>query len=189
MNDEYYLGHSDGYNAGKRQAASDKQHAELFKKAILAFFKVLYILLIYSSAIITSYLILRRFSFYQSLGKLESICLVILGAYFLTCLIFFLKGIMIALRQKRHWGWFIIFGFIFLYLVGIPAYLSHLLFDMWLKPPVQEAGEIGRYNILSWFGGLLVGGIIYAKYRLLENSSFAITKWAYISGYTWVLSK
>lgn len=180
-NEGYYEGESD------TEALARKQTAGL----IVAFKYIgifLFRCLIYSSSLVAAYYIMAQKTFYLQASRLEKLAYIIIGAYLITCVLYLLKGLMIALKANRKPIWYLLWAVCFTFVCLLPMVAIYFLLEMSLGPAPMGKGTVQHYQLWSAAGALLAGVLIYSQYDLGKDKTLKLTAWAYRIGLHWGFS-
>jgi hypothetical protein len=144
--------------------ANNEQY--LFDRCLSAIFfalKLLFKGFVYFPLLATGYLITTHI-LQKKDNALVWIGLTMLFAYILYSFIFFLKGILIALKSKGNLLWILLFAFCVGYTCVAPVWL---FFDTIEKLMFHLSKEQG--TLLTWIFSFAIGGYIYDRYQFLIN--------------------
>jgi hypothetical protein len=183
----YDEGYQQGYYEGK-SAARTTQNTSAFIKIIfsifLLFLQFLYLCIIFSGGLILSHLLLKNLGVADKTGTWEYLLYLLVIGYLMVCLVFFIKGIMIQYRNAQNKIWIPLFILCLSVVCLIPIVLFRLLiYDWFLRSyDLKSAAPLLWPTILSWLLALVLGTIVYRKYRLTEDYVLKIAAWSYLLG-------
>jgi len=180
--DRYTEGYYDGQLSGTSYETSHKQSTENFKKLLKLIGIFLFGCLLYSSSLVSAYYIVKEWNYFQHATRWEKLACIAVAAYIITCVLFLIKGVMIALKTKGKSVWYLLWVVCFTYVCLLPMIAIYFFLEMSLAPTPAGHGGIQHYQLWSAAGALLAGGIIYSRYDLGRDNSLPITAWAYQSG-------
>jgi hypothetical protein len=175
------------YEESPEEKGRRKKSEEQFSMGVQGILKLLGTLLfvsfIYSSSLFAAYFIFRGTSFFAGLQSWEKVIAVLVLAYLISSLVFFLKGIMMALKAGRKWGWIFIWLVCFVYVCLLPSVAIYFILESMLGPSIPEKADgISHYKFWSLAGAVIAGSIIYYKYGLSRDSALKVSYWAYTLG-------
>ena len=138
----------------------------LFERCLNVIFftlKILFKGVVYFPLLATGYLISTHILEKKD-NALAWMGLTISFAYILYAFIFFLKGILIALKSRGNFLWILLFVFCAGYTCVAPLWL---FFDTIERLMFQLSKEQG--TLLTWLFSFAIGGYIYSRYQFLIN--------------------
>lgn len=141
-------------------------------------FSVLYSAFVYAPLLMLGYFAATRTSHLYSNDLFIKCGLTITISYLLFALIYFLKGILIGLRNSGRHSWFLLWILCVTLACGVQA----VLVQAWLEN-VFSNRSIANYALWSWIGAGLVALIIYSHYRFLTNVAPRSVFWSYQFGF------
>lgn len=141
-------------------------------------FSVLYSAFVYAPLLILGYIVATRISHLYSNDLLIKCGLTIIISYLLFALIYFLKGVLIGLRNNGRHSWFLLW----ILCVTVACGSQAVLVQAWLEN-VFSSRSIANYELWSWIGAAIVGLIIYSHYRFLTNVAPRSVFWSYQFGF------
>ena len=141
-------------------------------------FSVLYSAFVYAPLLMLGYFAATRTSHLYSNDLFIKCGLTITISYLLFALIYFLKGILIGLRNSGRHSWFLLWILCVTLACGVQA----VLVQAWLEN-VFSGRTIANYELWSWIGAGLIGLIIYSHYRFLTNVAPRSVFWSYQFGF------
>jgi hypothetical protein len=166
--------------------SGDKEAGSLLESIFSLIFSAVALLFRFLPAIFCAYLILRGLRAYT--GDLDGWnYFLVMGVmvYFIECLIFFLKGWLIAAKGKEAehmiWGifWVIFWVICFLYCFTLPALMVHSL----VAALTGHAHITRSGDIVLWLIAVLVSYyVFYRRYALDTDSAQKWALWAYKLG-------
>lgn len=147
-------------------------------------FSVLYSAFVYAPLLILGYFVATGISQLYSNDLFIKCGLTIIISYLLFALIYFLKGILIGLRNNGRHSWFLLWILCVTVACGVQA----AIVQAWLEN-VFSSRSIANYELWSWIGAGLVASIIYSHYRFLINVAPRSVFWSYQFGFRALRSK
>ena len=141
-------------------------------------FSVLYSAFVYAPLLILGYFVATRISHLYSNDLFIKCGLTITISYLLFALIYFLKGVLIGLRNSGRHSWILLWVLCVTVACGTQA----LLVQAWLDN-VFISRSIANYELWSWIGAALVALMIYSHYRFLTNVAPRSVFWSYQFGF------
>jgi magnesium-transporting ATPase (P-type) len=167
----------------KRKKKSEEESTKLLVLILKLIGMLLFVAFLYSSSIFAAYYLIRNFDFFLKLQTWEKVIAVLFLAYLISCLVFYLKGIMIVLRAVRNGWWVLIWLICFAFVCLMPAIAMYFILGNIFGPsiPAQRPG-LSNYKFWSLVGAIIAGGIIYFKYGLSSDRVLKISAWAYKLG-------
>ncbi|GAA3934197.1 hypothetical protein GO495_29725 [Chitinophaga oryziterrae] len=187
---EYNSGYDDGYYAGKNASRSEKQIADATKATFSLAGYITIILLgilttcvIFSGSLMVAHLFLKAIGMYRNSGTWEYILWLLGLGYLVTCLLFYIKGIMIIGKVNGNWWWIPLFLLCLFVICIMPTLVFQSMLEYWLGPSKRTGeGGIKFYIVFSWVIAILIGFFIYQRYKLTQDYGWFIAKWAYQLG-------
>jgi hypothetical protein len=183
----YDDGYQQGYYEGK-SAARTVETTNVFLKMIFSFLflflQFLYYCIIFSGSLILSHLLLKSLGIGDKAGTWEYLFYLFSIGYLMVCIIFFVKGIMIQYRNAKNIIWIPLFILCLSVVCLIPIVLFRLLiYDWFLRSyDLKSATPLLWPTILSWLLAVILGAVVYSKYRLTEDSFIKLAAWSYLLG-------
>jgi hypothetical protein len=101
-------------------------------------------------------------------------------AFVLECLIFFLKGWHLRLKERDHSFWVVLRVFCLLYCLVLPIYMCHAMIADEFRHQLNQQEWAGI--LISWIGGAILGGIIFWRYRINEDGAPWLFRWSFRLG-------
>ena len=139
---------------------------------------IIYNAFAYVPLITLSYYIAKAFSSLYSNDIFIKMGLTIIVAYLLISLVYFLKGILIGMRNNGRIFWVAIWSFCVLITCGVQAVLGQFVLQEFF-----EARHIANYEFWSWIGAGAIVVLIYSHYRFLSNVAPRSVFWSYKTGF------
>ena len=139
-------------------------------------FKLLFRAVIYSPLLITGYFIATKILSKEDSGLIW-LGLVLVFAFFIYLFLFFLKGMMIALKSRGNFLWLLLFALCVMYTCVAPVWIS---FDDIEKLMLHLSKE--EAPTLTWLFSAAMAGYIYSRYQFLLNIAPAIAAVPYQAG-------
>ena len=138
----------------------------LFNRVLFAFtiaIKIILKIIIYSPLLYIGWLIANQI-LTANTNKILWLALILIFATVIYFIIYFLKGVLIALKHNHNWLWLPLFLFCVAFTCALPVWI---LFD-----PLTNF--ISRYTqtnqqLLTWIFALAFGLYVYSKYHFLTN--------------------
>ena len=151
-------------NLYERHVYSDGQI--LFNRILSAFLFTLKIILkslVYSPLLFLSWFIAAKL-LHDQINKITALGLVLLLSYILYFVIYFFKGVLIALKFNRNFLWIPLFICAVLFTCAIPMYV---IFDP-INIIIDRYTDANQY-LLTWIFTAAFGLYVYSKYHFLTN--------------------
>jgi hypothetical protein len=173
---EYY----EGYYDGLRQRRMGLIRGLLFSYLFRTVITLIYLGIVYLPLLLISYGIADKFAQTYSNTFFVKIPLIFIIAYALYAVLYFLKGILIALKANRYKAWIPLLVFCVLVSCGLQVLVVQVqLQDFFYSRPAEP---INNYKFWSWLGALAIGAVVYRHYKFLTNISPKSIFWAYDKG-------
>jgi hypothetical protein len=100
--------------------------------------------------------------------------------YTLECVIFFLKGWQLSLKQRANRLWIFIMAICILYCLALPVTMfQFLIVDQIRRTPGLHISPV---QIMSWAGGLILGWLIFRRYNLNKDEAPKFVFWDFRLG-------
>ena len=138
----------------------------LFDRVLFAFVivvKTFLKIIVYSPLLFIGWLITKQI-LDTTTDKIFWLALILLFAVILYFIIYFLKGVLIALKYNRSWFWVPLF----IFCVALTC-----IFPVWVvfEPLSNFIGRYAQSNqqVLTWIFALAFGLYVYSKYHFLTN--------------------
>jgi hypothetical protein len=170
-----------GFEDGRGQVEADKASTALITTVFIMFFKLISLVILFCPGILCAYLILGGLREY--IGNLTGwnygwtfIAIV----YVLECLVFFLKGWFITLKEKGRGIWIIPWLICGLYCFVLPVFMMHTFIFILFKP--VPGHPTNTLNMVGWVIGGLISIYIYSRYHLQSDTAPKLLAWAYRVG-------
>ncbi|GGH70217.1 hypothetical protein HNQ91_002965 [Filimonas zeae] len=173
--------YNEGYYESDTEALARRQTAWL----IVAFKYIgifLFRCLVYSSSLVAAFYIMQHKTFYLQASRLGKLAYLIIGAYLITCVLYLLKGLMIALKANRKPVWYLLWAVCFTFVCLLPMVAIYFLLEMSLGPAPMGRGTVEHYQLWSAAAALAAGILIYSQYDLGKDKTLKLTAWAYQIG-------
>jgi hypothetical protein len=102
------------------------------------------------------------------------------SVYLLECLVFFLKGWQISLRQRGNRIWIVIISVCILYCFAFPV----VMFQVWIAEEINRnpRSHVSPVQVIAWIAGILLGWLIYRRYNLTKDEAPRFVWWAFRLG-------
>lgn len=169
----YYQGYDDGYWEGRNSVGRNHFAGWLVSSIIGALFQ----LVIFSPLLMLGYWLADHLHSAYSNDWTIKVALVIFFSYILYAILYFLKGMIIRLRDlKRKW-WVVVW----FCCVALTCGLQILIVQYQLEG-YFHARRIANYSLWSLAGSLAVGAFVYLHYSFLTNIAPRSVFWAYKTG-------
>lgn len=169
-NDYSYSNHRSNKDAGKGLGV-----------LLGALISIVYYLFVYSPIFVIAYLSADYLKDTYSDSLKIKIPLIVLLAYLIYCLVFFLKGILICLKIYKNYLWVFVLILCILLTCLPPTTMAYTLIFNWLSS--SQGKEITFQQGWSIGMALLIGWYIYSRYQFHANDSPKISFWAYSLGF------
>jgi hypothetical protein len=138
----------------------------LFDKTLYAlavFFKLILKAIVYSPLLVIGYLFTKK-----TTGSDTDIIIwlpmVILFSFILYIIIYFLKGVLIALKYNRNLLWIPLFIFCVLFTCILPVYIIFTPFETFIARYAQT-----NHELITWIIAVTFGLYVYKRYHFLTN--------------------
>lgn len=176
---DYYQGYEDAM----RQARVTRSTGLIgfFVRTIVS---MTYSAFVYVPLLIFSYYIASKLSSLYSDDLIIKIGLTIIVAYLLFSFVYFLKGILIGMRNNGRVVWVAIWSLCVIITCGIQAVLGQILLQDFF-----EARQIANYQVWSWIGACAILILVYSHYQFLTNVAPRSVFWSYQIGFASVQSR
>lgn len=179
------MNYDDGYEEGYQHGQS--VHSSWFLRRIIRLiFRLVVFLFIFLPLLVSAYWVTTQFVDWHKDHFVDKALLLIVFTYLLYCLIYFFKGMIIALRTNRIFWWAVIWVVCMILTCGLQIIVTKFALEEILtprdRPPYSE-----HYELWSWLGGIVMGGIIYKIYDFLADGAPRISAWAYRLGIRFAL--
>lgn len=179
---QYYLDDEQADRKAMDKAA--KTSAKNTAIWISAIFSILQVCFLWSGVLLTAYLILKDTSIFISAVVWKKAALLVGTTYLLNCLVFFLKGIMTALRAANRKTWMLLWVVNSCFVCLPPAILVYVTMDSLLAPTTANpAGRSPNYALWSIGAAVVTAYLVYVKFGLGNNRVMQICNWAFCMGY------
>jgi hypothetical protein len=175
--DDFDRGYHDGYQQGKTDRATD----ELIKTLFGFLFKCLYYAFIFLPLIICALWITNKLKTAYGGKTIIGVMIFLICLYGLLCLIYFLKGIAIALMVNSNKAWMVIWVICVFITCGLQVLFIKFQLEEWLKP--FHGKPVPNDQWWSWLGGLLTGILVYNHYKFKTDIAPKTFFWAYRRGF------
>jgi len=170
-----------GFEDGKRQAVADRASTSLMTALFSFLFKTIFFIILFCPGILCAYLILEGLRRYTgNLSGWRYGLTFITIVYVLECLVFFLKGWSIALKEKGNVVWIIPWLICGLYCFILPVFMLHTFVYILLKP--APGHPTNTLNLICWLVAGLMGIYIYSRYHLQSDTAPRLMGWSYQIG-------
>jgi hypothetical protein len=173
---EYY----EGYYDGLRQRRTGLIRGLLFSYLFRTVITLIYLGVVYLPLLLIGYWIADKLAQTYSNTFFVKIALIFIIAYALYAVLYFLKGMLIALKANHYKAWIPLLVFCILVSCGLQILVVQVqLQDFFYSTPAEP---INNYKFWSWLGALAVGAMVYRHYQFLANISPKSIFWAYDKG-------
>lgn len=170
---DYYQGYEDAMRQ-RQVRRSTGLIGWLFRIAL----SIVYGAFIYAPLLLLSYMLVKEMAPLYSDDVFVKIGLTMIVCYLLFSLIYFLKGVLIALRNNKANTWLIVFVLCVLVTSGAQAMLTQDFFQGFFAER-----SVANYLVWSWLGAGAVGALIYSHYQFLTNVAPRSVFWSYQLGF------
>lgn len=179
-NPDAYPGESEEeYIARKEDEQKSESGSNIIYGVASLFFSFVKIVAVLGLFLFTAYFLSQKL-FGSEADKLKIWGFTLLFTYLIFCIIFFLKGIIIALRAKRNKLWILPWGICVLLCCIIPAYMiKHFVTAMF---PLAERESL-LSMLLSWGAFALSALYTYGIYQFKIPTSPRIFHWVFKLGF------
>jgi len=168
--------YDDGYADG---AAAHPTHRgveaylKLLGYGLLLLWWVCYYGLLYSPLLFLGYLVMHALPGVHHGNPYVQAGLIGGVAYLAYCTLFFLKGLLLGLRQQGRSGWVLLLVPCLVLACGVPLVVMHLLLSNWWS---------SLPSFWTWVGGLAFAGLVYQRYQFTTPGAPPVAAWAYQGG-------
>lgn len=152
----------------------------------IGIFKIIYYGFVYLPIWAASYFLTMKLNPFYGESKPIKIVVVFLIAYILYCFVFFLKGLMIAFKVNKKWLWVPLFVVCVLFTCLLPTWLSFDIIKGLLRP--EKGHVVKNRDYWSALFAVIVGGLIYNKYKFHTDICPRMAFWAYSIGFNSMLT-
>lgn len=170
---DYYQGYEDAMRQA-RVTRSTGLIGILFRTIV----SISYSAFVYVPLLIFSYYIAGKLSSLYSNDLFIKIALTIIVAYLLFSFVYFLKGILIGMRNNGRILWVAIWSLCVILTCGIQAVFGQILLEDFF-----QARHIANYQVWSWIGACAIVILIYSHYQFLTNMAPRSVFWSYQIGF------
>jgi hypothetical protein len=170
---DYYQGYEDAIRQTKVTRSTG-----LIGFFIRTIISVLYSAFVYVPLIMLSYFVANKLSGLYSNDIYIKIGLTVITGYLLFSFIYFLKGILIGMRNAGHKMWVVVWLFCVIVTCGIQAVVGQSLLEEFFA-----SRQIANYQLWSWVGGGAIVVLIYTHYQFLTNIAPSVVFWIYRLGF------
>jgi hypothetical protein len=174
--------YQDGY--GNDVAARMASRATEFVVRTIAW--IVYACFIYPPLLWLSVQIVDTFENVHNNELYSGVGFIVLFTYIFYCLMYFIKGIVMALKVNRKVLWMPLWFIAVLLTCGFQVSFIQYILEKSLNPPTGPVME--NYILLSWMGALFGGVLIYRYYEFAKDSVPGLAFWAYRLGFKISLS-
>lgn len=176
---DYYQGYEDGM----RQTRVTRGFG-LIGFLLRSIISVFYSAFVYLPLLVLSYFIATSLSRFYSSDVFIKIGLTIAFSYLLFSFIYFIKGIMIGLRNAGRISWLALWLLCVVLTCGVQVIISqNLLADFFTSRQIANA------ELWSWLGATSILILIYSHYQFLTNIAPGVIFWSYRLGFMSVNAK
>lgn len=174
---DYYSGYQDGKHHAESARATAAFMTALFKLLFLCFRLFFFSL----PGIFCAFVILEKSGYHMGKQNIWNYMGVWIGlVYILECLIFFLKGWSLSLKDSGQRLWMVLWAICFIYCFALPAFLlKTIVFGQFTTPKFHPTVTM---IILCWASGIILGWFIFRRYNLLADTSPKWMAWSYRLG-------
>lgn len=175
---DYYQGYEDAM----RQARISRTNG-LIGFVLRLMFSLAYSAFIYVPLLILSFYLAQSFSSFYSNDIYIKIGLTVIIAYLLFGFIYFLKGVLIGLRNDGRSSWIVVWLLCVILTCGAQAIIAQTIFE-----DLFAGRNIANHLLWSWIGAAIVAIVIYSHYRFLTNVAPGSVFWSYRLGFLAVIT-
>lgn len=167
------------YLARKADERKSGSGSNFIYGVVSLFFSIIKIIAVLGLFIFTAYFLSQKL-FGSEADKFKIWGFTLLFTYLILCIVFFLKGIIIALRAKRNKLWILLWSICVLLCCVIPAYIiKHFVTSMY---PLTERESMWSI-LVSWGAFALSALYIYGIYQFKTPNSPRIFHWIFMLGF------
>jgi len=182
MNDvEYYESYGYSHEEAKSMAAADRASTGLMFAVFRIFFICFKLFFLLLPAIFCSFLILEALKKpFSKTGRGEYFWWMFGIVYAIECVVFFLKGWQFSIRQRGNRFWLLVRSICLLYCFVLPECMFQVIIIDQVKRTPGSA--ISRLDLIAWVIGIVLGWLVYRRYRLSEDGAPFLFRWAFLIG-------
>jgi hypothetical protein len=173
---DYYQGYEDAM----RQARITRG-AGLLGFFIRTIISILYSAFVYVPLLAFSYSLVTKISPLYSNDIYIKVGLTGIVAYLLFSFVYFLKGVLIGLRNNRQIIWIAVWIICVIATCGIQAILGQNFLESLFRDR-----HIANYELWSWIGASAIIILIYSHYQFLSNVAPRSVFWCYKTGFSMI---
>lgn len=120
------------------------------------------------------------FFLFPEAGKNQQFILILLFAYMFYCLIYFIKGILVKLKNNGNGVWSLLWLFCVIVTCVLPAFMALEFLESFIEPS-KRTDNINRF--ITWTGALLFSFFVYSRYQFKTDVAPKIAFWSYLAGF------
>ncbi|TXJ28073.1 MAG: hypothetical protein E6Q24_07025 [Chitinophagaceae bacterium] len=173
---QYYLDEEKAEREAREKA--NKSTAKHTTQWLTLLLKLLFGAFLWTSGLLIAYFILKGSNSFVQLPIWQKVALLIGGAYLFNCVIFFLKGIMVALKLSGRKSWLLLWIINSCLICLPPAILVYLIVEN-LLISTKATDNPGAW---SFSAGVLSAFIVYSKMGLNTSRTPKIFHWIFRMG-------
>lgn len=166
-----------GYDDAMRQARVTRGSG-LFGFLLRIVICLLYSAFIYVPLLIVSFILAESMSNLYSNDIYIKLGLTLGIGYLMFAGIYFLKGLLIGLRQNNHLSWVLLFVLCILLTCGVQSIGAHSILQDFFA-----SRNVANHGLWSLLGAGVVALLIYSHYQFLSNVAPRFTFWSYKLGF------
>jgi hypothetical protein len=178
----HYMSQGFSREEAKAQVAADHASTGLMIAVFRLFFHAIVLFFLFLPGIFCAYLLLTWLKkpigdphgwdyFWWMLGIV----------YLLECLVFFLKGWHLRLKDRDNLLWMLLWLICILYCFALPVLMMHeFILGQVRHHPAQDLSTRGM--IIIWVAAVVTAGLIFWRYRLHKDTAPPLFRWAYRLG-------
>lgn len=141
-------------------------------------FKLVFGALSWTSGLITAYLILKGFKSFEPIPIWQKVLLIIGTAYVINSILFFLKGIMVALRSSGKKIWLLLWLISCCFVCLPPAIPAYIIVDSYFTS-IKGGNFSKAWSVIA---GGLIAFIVYFNFGLGTIGTPKLFAWAFKTG-------
>jgi hypothetical protein len=139
---------------------------------------LLYSGFVYVPLLMMSYFVASKLSGLYSNDIYIKIGLTVIVGYALFSIIYFLKGILIGMRNAGRNMWVVVWLFCVIITCGIQAVVGQTFLEQFFA-----SRQVANSQLWSWIGSGAIVVLIYTHFKLLTNISPSVVFWIYRLGF------
>ncbi|MDJ1497609.1 hypothetical protein QNI19_32015 [Cytophagaceae bacterium DM2B3-1] len=151
--------------------------ASVFVGALIGCLYAFYYFIVYLPIVLAAYLASEKAQRFIPMEWYYQLTLGVITAYLLYSLIYFLKGLLIGLKERKNLIWVILLLICISITCFVPV-MAAKTYAMQILPKFS----LHLSSYWHWGIALFFGLLAYREYNFLENSCYLIVRWPYSLG-------